>query len=212
MRLVLLLSGLAVLAAYPLQEAAAQDLFLKKSGGSSPAGAVGDKKAPAPLFLDNSSRSTKSSTESAKPLFLDQPGNRSASGVVYRPESKTAKIFDLQKKDPKALGKAEKLDAALDKTRLANLTAVQEESARLQAETAQALARSQAEWEARQMAQAQEDARQPSSAGMETRPEKATAPAANRQRSTNETSNRLPVLPGEESDNGMPRPVFNTRH
>jgi hypothetical protein len=180
--------------------AKAQDLFLKK-GSSGPAPTEdGEKPAPKPLFLESPSSSVKAAP-AAKPLFLDQPGSRT-SGTLYRPTEKSGKIFELQRKDPGTLTPAEKHDLAMDKTRQANLVAIQQESARLQAKTSAALAQWQAETNARQAADAAAEAAQ-AAALSEPLPPPADAPQK-------PPARKLVYRPAEDKGDGTPRPVFNT--
>lgn len=223
MKRALFFTGLVILAVCPGRGTLAQDLFLKK-GGSTPSSAnsaqnTEDKKAPAPLFLDGgSSAGADVSPSAARPLFLENPA-KSSSSVSSRAAARKGAVFDLQKrKSANVKGASEPTTAALDKTRLANMAAIQKETARLQAETDQALARSQAEWETRQALILQAE-QQKAGTGQQD----ISAPGGNTSFSSGTENNGAAVKPAgrkqtspapsaDDTAGSLPRPVFNTRH
>lgn len=171
----------------------AQDLFLKKGGTSE----SGEKKA-APLFLNTNPTSEKKAP-AAKPLFLDQPANPShVPGGLFNPIEKRGKIFALKQKDPNELAPIERMELAMEETRLANLDSIRRQSLETKSRTAAALAK----WEADTAA---EKARQA-----------ALEPAVLTPAATEPTAEEKPkptlkkLAPPKPPENTGPKPVFNT--
>lgn len=166
--------------------AQAQELFVRKTAPPAAEGEAAQEKPKAvPLFLPKAQ-----APKTGKPLFLDAPQGG------YVPARPSSKVYTLKQKKPDELTAEERMSVAMEDTRLANLANIQSETARLQAQTMQALAK----WEADSAAEA---ARQ---AALAAAPVPAAAvpktPVAPLKRSVT----RTPETDGDKK----PRPVFNT--
>lgn len=175
--------------------AMAQDLFLKKDGA-----AKSEEKKAAPLFLP-SNPSGEKKAPAAKPLFLDQPSGNYAPGGLFNPVEKSGKILSLKKKKANELKPAERMELAMEETRLANLDNIRQESLRAQSRTASALAK----WEADTAA---EKARQAALAPAPLQPELLAEPQIAEEP---KPAPRKPA-PLKEEESNIPKPVFNTVH
>jgi len=182
----------------------AQDLFVRKTPApEAPAedGAAQEKPKAAPLFLPKAG-SGQSQKTVAKPLFLGQPGSnaKTGPGTLFNPAPSSAKVYSLKQKDPKALSADERMSLAMEETRLANLANVRNETARLQAQTMQALAR----WEADSAAEA---ARQ---AALEAASKPAPVPVAAQPKTPAVPLKTSVTRTPEDVGDNRPKPVFNT--